>query len=158
VLPACLSSLLAQDYAGPLRVIVVDDDSSDGTAETAARLTEAPGSHELLVVSARPTPDGWAGKVWAMSEGVRAAATAGSPRAEYFLFTDADIAYAPGTVERLARSAAGGQFALVSQMALLRTANRAERLLIPAFVYFFAQLYPFRRVNHGARTAAAAGE
>lgn len=157
VLPACLPSLLGQRYAGPVSVIVVDDDSTDGTARTAAKLAEAAGSHELVVVSARPTPDGWAGKVWAMSEGVRAAAHEGGAHTEYFLFTDADIAYAPGTVERLARSAAGGQFALVSQMALLRTANRAERLLIPAFVYFFAQLYPFRRVNRGAKTAAAAG-
>ncbi len=162
ILPACLPSLLGQVYPGRLSVIVVDDDSSDTTAKTAAKLGEAAGSHELIVVSARPAPDGWAGKVWAMSEGGRAAASdtgAESDRAgaEYFLFTDADIAYAPGTVERLARSAAGGQFALVSQMALLRTGNRAERLLIPAFVYFFAQLYPFRRVSRGAKTAAAAG-
>ena len=187
ILPACLPSLLGQEYASRLSVIVVDDDSSDGTAKTAAELGEATASHDLAVVSARPTPDAWAGKVWAMSEGVRAATSntpadpagpgsdrpgfdrpdaagpnlAGSgsdrPDSEYFLFTDADIAYSPGTVEKLARSAAGGQFALVSQMALLRTGNRAERLLIPAFVYFFAQLYPFRRVNRGSRTAAAAG-
>jgi hopene-associated glycosyltransferase HpnB len=157
MLPACLPSLLGQDYDGPLRVIVVDDDSSDSTAKTAARLGDAASSHELLVASARPTPEGWAGKVWAMSEGVLAAATSGGLRSDYFLFTDADIAYAPGTVERLARSAAGGQFALVSQMALLRTGNRAERLLIPAFVYFFAQLYPFQRVSRRGRTAAAAG-
>jgi hopene-associated glycosyltransferase HpnB len=157
MLPACLPSLLGQDYAGPLTVIVVDDDSSDGTARTAAKLGEAAGRHELVVVSTRPTPEGWAGKVWAMAEGVRRAARAGEVRTEYFLFTDADIAYSPGTVERLARSAAGGQFALVSQMALLRTGNRAEKLLIPAFVYFFAQLYPFRRVSQGSRTAAAAG-
>jgi hopene-associated glycosyltransferase HpnB len=163
ILPACLPSLLHQGYAGRLRVIVVDDDSSDGTATAAAELGAAAGSAELTVVSARPTPAGWAGKVWAMSEGVRAA-TSGTGAApdgagtEYFLFTDADIAYAPGTVGRLARPAAAGQFALVSQMALLRTGNRAERLLIPAFVYFFAQLYPFRRVSERrARTAAAAG-
>ena len=161
ILPACLPSLLRQEYAGRLRVVVVDDDSSDGTARTAAELGRTSG-HELTVVTARPTPNGWAGKVWAMSEGVRAVASgtgAASGRAdtEYFLFTDADIAYAPGTVERLARSAAGGQFALVSQMALLRAGNWAERLLIPAFVYFFAQLYPFRRVSRRAKTAAAAG-
>jgi hopene-associated glycosyltransferase HpnB len=157
MLPACLPSLLGQGYPGPLSVIVVDDDSSDSTAKTAAKLGEAAGSHELAVVSARPAPEGWAGKVWAMSEGVRAAGASGRAGPEYFLFTDADIAYAPGTVERLARSATGGQFALVSQMALLRTGTRAERFLIPAFVYFFAQLYPFRRVSRGARTAAAAG-
>jgi hopene-associated glycosyltransferase HpnB len=163
ILPACLPSLLHQGYAGRLTVTVVDDDSSDSTAKTATELGAVAGSHELTVVGARPTPSGWAGKVWAMAEGVRAAtpgtgAESDDRGAEYFLFTDADIAYAPGTVERLARSAARGRFALVSQMALLRTGNPAERLLIPAFVYFFAQLYPFRRVSRPrARTAAAAG-
>jgi hopene-associated glycosyltransferase HpnB len=154
MLPACLPGLLGQDYRGRLEVIVVDDDSGDGTAKAAAELGGAPGCHELTVVSARPTPPGWAGKVWAMSEGARAVPA----DTEYILFTDADIAYAPGSVARIVLSAAAGEFALVSQMALLRTGNRAERLLIPAFVYFFAQLYPFRRVSRPrARTAAAAG-
>ncbi len=184
ILPACLPSLLSQDYAGPLAVIVVDDDSSDSTARVAAALgAEAgwrvraadgpelagpeppraapgdreqagpPADRELVIVRARPAPPGWAGKVWAMSEGVRASAGAG-----YILFTDADIGYRPGTVTALARAASGGRFTLVSQMALLRTANRWEKLLIPAFVYFFAQLYPFRPVSRPrSRTAAAAG-
>ena len=74
------------------------------------------------------------------------------------MFTDADIAYAPGTLDRLARAAAAGDFAIVSQMALLRADSRWEKVLIPAFVYFFAQLYPFSRVSRArARTAAAAG-
>jgi hopene-associated glycosyltransferase HpnB len=163
MLPACLPSLLSQDYSGRLRVIVVDDDSSDGTAAIAAALGNAasPGPEaaglpaaDLTVVATRPTPPGWAGKVWAMAEGVRAA----DPGAEYILFTDADIAYAPGTVARLARCATAGDFAMVSQMALLRTASRWEKVLIPAFVYFFAQLYPFARISRPrARTAAAAG-
>jgi hopene-associated glycosyltransferase HpnB len=92
-----------------------------------------------------------------MAEGVRAAST-DSQHTEYILFTDADIAYRPGTLTRLASAAADGEYALVSQMALLRTGNRPEKLLVPAFVYFFAQLYPFRRVSRPrSRTAAAAG-
>ena len=159
MLPACLPSLLSQDYSGQLRVIVVDDDSSDDTAKVAAAMGDGPSpvdlpGRELTVVATRPAPPGWAGKVWAMAEGVRAAA----PDAEYILFTDADIAYAPATLTRLARAAAAGDFAMVSQMALLRSASRWEKLLIPAFVYFFAQLYPFPRVSRPrARTAAAAG-
>jgi hopene-associated glycosyltransferase HpnB len=159
MLPGCLPSLLSQDYSGQLKVIVVDDDSSDGTAKVAAVIGEAasaggPTAAELTVVASRAAPPGWAGKVWAMAEGVRAAGAG----AEYILFTDADIAYAPGTLTRLARSAAAGDFAMVSQMALLRSASRSEKLLIPAFVYFFAQLYPFSRVSRPrARTAAAAG-
>jgi hopene-associated glycosyltransferase HpnB len=159
MLPGCLPSLLSQEYAGQLKVIVVDDDSGDGTAEIAAAIGDAASAAdlraaELTVIATRPAPPGWAGKVWAMAEGVRAA----GPGAEYILFTDADIAYAPGTLARLARSAAAGDFAMVSQMALLRSASRWEKLLIPAFVYFFAQLYPFARISsQRARTAAAAG-
>jgi hopene-associated glycosyltransferase HpnB len=160
MLPGCLPSLLSQDYSGRLKVIVVDDDSTDGTAAIAAELRDAaaaaadlPGA-AMTVVTTRPMPAGWAGKVWAMAEGVRAA----GPGAEYLLFTDADIAYAPGTLARLARSAAAGDYAMVSQMALLRSASRWEKVLIPAFVYFFAQLYPFRRISRPrSRTAAAAG-
>jgi hopene-associated glycosyltransferase HpnB len=161
VLPQALPTLLGQDYPGSFTVIVVDDDSADGTAEIARRLAgQAPGqaageadNGRLRVIAARPVPDGWAGKVWAMSEGVRAAGQPG-----YLLFTDADIAYAPGTITALVRAAAGSGRAIVSQMALLRAETAAERLLIPAFVYFFAKLYPFRRVNNPrSRTAAAAG-
>jgi hopene-associated glycosyltransferase HpnB len=153
VLPACLSSLLSQDYPGRLSVILVDDDSTDGTAKVAAKLAAEAGGADLTVVAARPAPAGWAGKVWAMSEGVRAAGDT-----DYLLFTDADIAYAPGTLTRLASAASAGRYDLLSQMALLRASTPAEKLLIPAFVYFFAQLYPFRRVSHPrSRTAAAAG-
>ena len=145
ILPVCLPTLLGQDYQGRLSVIVVDDDSTDDTAKVAAELG-------ATVVCARPTPPGWAGKVWAMAEGAQAVTT------EYILFTDADIAYAPGTLTRVASTAADGDYALVSQMALLRTGNQPEKLLIPAFVYFFAQLYPFPRVSRPrSRTAAAAG-
>ena len=123
---------------------MVDDDSTDDTAKVAAELG-------ATIVSARPTPPGWAGKVWAMAEGALAVST------EYILFTDADIAYAPGTLTRLASAAADGEYALVSQMALLRTGNRSEKLLIPAFVYFFAQLYPFPRVSRPRSRTAAGG-
>ncbi|MFA1538292.1 glycosyltransferase [Actinomadura monticuli] len=152
ILPETLPTLVAQEYPGVFRVIVVDDASGDGTGETAARFTDH-------VVSARERPDGWAGKVWAMSEGVRAA---GDP--DLYLFTDADIAYAPGTLKRLVAEAeaesgtAGERRDLVSQMATLSIRTRWEKVIVPAFVYFFAQLYPFRRVSRdGARTAAAAG-
>ena len=102
---------------------------------------------------AGPTPPGWAGKVHAMAAGLRAAG-----KCDYVLFTDADIGYAPGTLTALVRAALAGDRALVSQMALLRADTGWERLVVPAFVYFFAQLYPFRWVNRpGSRTAAAAG-
>jgi hopene-associated glycosyltransferase HpnB len=149
IVPQTLPTLLSQSYQGRLTVILVDDESTDGTAEIAASLDHQGG---LKVISGRPTPPGWAGKVWAMQQGLDNAADAG-----YILFTDADIAYAPGTLTRLVE-AAGDRYALISQMALLRCESAAERLLIPAFVYFFAQLYPFRRVSEGQdKTGAAAG-
>jgi hopene-associated glycosyltransferase HpnB len=152
LLPETLPSLLGQDYPGRFRVVVVDDESGDGTAVVAERLGRAAAT-ELRVVRAGGRPEGWAGKVWAMAEGVRAA---GEP--EFLLFTDADIAYAPGTLARLVRVVVGGGYDLVSQMATLRTRTGWERAIVPAFVYFFALLYPFRRVGRpGARTAAAAG-
>ena len=158
VLPQTLPTLLGQDYPGQLEVVLVDDESSDGTADVAASLSQqaqrsSASDRTVRVVRGVPGPSGWAGKVWAMEQGFRAAVAA-----EYVLFTDADIAYAPGIVVALVRAARAGDRVLVSQMALLRTDTFWERLLVPAFVYFFAMLYPFRRVNKASsRTAAAAG-
>jgi hopene-associated glycosyltransferase HpnB len=152
ILPQTLPSLLGQEYPGELAIVLVDDGSSDGTAEVAAALGDGAG-RAPKVISGEPLPGGWAGKVWAMSQGVAAAG-----ECDYVLFTDADIAFQPGAVAALARAAVSGDRALVSQMALLRTDTGWERWIVPAFVYFFAQLYPFRRVGRpGARTAAAAG-
>ena len=133
---------------------MVDDGSSDGTGEVAARIA-AGAARPLRVISGAPPPDGerWAGKVWAMAQGLRAAGPS-----DYVVFTDADIAWEAHMLRRLVTAADGDDRDLVSQMALLRTAAGWERVVVPAFVYFFAQLYPFRRVNvPGSRTAAAAG-
>ena len=162
MLPAVLPTLLGQDYPGALTVILVDDCSTDGTAGVAAGLGpgrgEPPGrpGRALRVVAGAPLPPGWAGKVWAMAQGLAAAGDLGT--VGYVLFTDADIAWEAGALRALVRAAEGDDRDLVSQMALLRTATRWERVVVPAFVYFFAQLYPFPRVNSPrSRTAAAAG-
>ena len=152
ILPETLPSLLAQEYPGELSVVLVDDGSSDGTGAVAESLGQAPGA-ALKVIRGAPLPEGWAGKVWAMAQGVAAAGGC-----EYLLFTDADIAFEPGAVGALVRAAVADNRALLSQMALLRADTGWERCIVPAFVYFFAQLYPFRRVGQPrARTAAAAG-
>ncbi|WP_042417434.1 glycosyltransferase [Streptacidiphilus anmyonensis] len=154
VLPLSLPSLLAQRYAGEARIILVDDGSTDGTGDLARRLGAAPGALPLTVTSPGEPPAGWTGKLWALRHGVELAGDV-----EYLLLTDADIAHEPGSLESLVASAeSGAGYDLVSQMARLSVRTRWEQLIVPAFVYFFAQLYPFRWSNRpGSRTAAAAG-
>lgn len=155
VLPASLPSLLAQEYPGRAEVFLVDDGSADGTGELARQLARCHGGLPLTVDSPGEPPAGWTGKLWAVRHGI-ALARAREPA--YLLLTDADIAHAPDSLRELVAAAHTGGFDVVSQMARLRVESLWERLVVPAFVYFFAQLYPFRRIGvRGARTAAAAG-
>lgn len=151
-----VSSLAKQDYPGEFSVIVVDDHSDDGTAELALKAAaEAIAPAKIAVHAARALPSGWTGKVWAMNEGVRAAA---DRQPDFFWFTDADIVHAPGTLRRLASRAERDSLDLVSLMVLLQARTFPERLLIPPFLYFFLMLYPPRWIaDPKARTAGAAG-
>ncbi|MFD0415522.1 glycosyltransferase [Streptomyces sp. NPDC127108] len=155
VLPTSLPSLLAQDYPGHAEVFLVDDGSSDGTGALARSLAERYGGLPLTVTSPGEPPAGWTGKLWAVRHGMTLA-RAREP--EFLLLTDADIAHRPDSLRTLVAAATTGGYDLVSLMARLRVASLWERLVVPAFVYFFAQLYPFRWIaRKGGRTAAAAG-
>ncbi|MFE2059419.1 glycosyltransferase [Streptomyces sp. NPDC059446] len=158
VLPLSLPSLLAQDYPGDAEIFLVDDCSEDGTGELARALSDRCGGLPLTVVTPGEPEPGWTGKLWALRHGM---ALAGQRKPEFLLLTDADIAHEPDSLRELVAAAGAegaGGFDLVSQMARLRVTSTWERLVVPAFVYFFGQLYPFRRVNAvGSRTAAAAG-
>jgi hopene-associated glycosyltransferase HpnB len=154
VIERTLSSLLAQDYPGPFAITLVDDRSEDGTGDL-ARATAV--RRDATVVEGRPRPDGWTGKVWALAEGVAAVRAAGAEPA-YWWFSDADVEHDADTLSRLVATAERDRRALVSQMVALHCASSWERLLIPAFVFFFRMLYPFAWVNDDRRaTAAAAG-
>ncbi|MEU3709820.1 glycosyltransferase [Streptomyces catenulae] len=156
VLPESLPSLLAQKYPGRAEIFLVDDGSTDGTGTLARALAAERGGLPLTVVSPGPMEPGWTGKLWAVRHGIALARE--RTDAEYLLLTDADIAHEPDSLRELVAAARSARLDLVSQMARLRVATPWERLIVPAFVYFFAQLYPFRWVNRpGARTAAAAG-
>lgn len=151
VIAASIGSLLAQDYPGSLRVVLVDDQSTDGTADIARKL-DAQGRLDVIAGSARPP--GWTGKLWAVSQGI-AHAKANYP-GDYLWLTDADIAHTPDNLRALVARAEQDKLVLVSEMAKLRCTTLAERFLIPAFVFFFDMLYPFGWVNDPRNPMAAA--
>jgi len=157
VIERAVTSLLTQDYGGAFTLVVVDDASDDGTGARAAAAAERLGAADrLTVLTGRPLPPGWTGKLWAVSQGVEQATRAGA--APFLLITDADIAHAPPTLRRLVTRPEAGGLALASLMAKLSVETWPERLLIPAFVFFFDMLYPFAWANDPKRaTAAAAG-
>ncbi len=144
----CLRSLLAQVYAGPLRIILVDDRSTDGTAALARSIADP----RLYVLDGADRPPGWSGKLWAVEQGLRAST------APLLFLSDADIVHQPAHVATLVAKLERSRLDLVSEMVALHCASAAERALVPAFVFFFQLLYPFARVNDPKhRTAAAAG-
>jgi hopene-associated glycosyltransferase HpnB len=151
-----VGSLLRQDYLGSFSVILVDDQSSDGTAEVALRAAAGAGAADrLTVLPAMALPAGWTGKLWAMKQGVEQSRMR-TPT--YLLFTDADIVYTSDALARLVAQAEAEGLVLNSLMVKLRCQSFAERALVPAFVFFFQMLYPFAWVNRpGGATAAAAG-
>src|SRR5262249_37414260 len=144
------------DYTPAPTVIVVDDQSDDGTSAIAQRIGSTAGS-DVLVLRGAPCPTGWTGKVWAMQQGIARAAALPDPPS-YLLLTDADINYSPDALRLLVARASAGRLVLTSLMAKLNCASFAERALIPAFIFFFQMLYPFAWVARASkRTAAAAG-
>lgn len=152
-LESSLKSLFDQDYRGDFSIVVVDDDSSDGTGDIAAAAAHRNVRPLTLVPSSGPPP-GWTGKLWALHQGLATAPAS----AKYVLFTDADIVHAPDSLSALVARAEQGRLVLTSLMAKLRCESFAERLHVPAFIYFFQMLFPFAwACRPAARTAAAAG-
>ncbi len=156
LIPASLRSLLLQDYPGSFNVFLVDDRSTDRTANFAEGVAHAVGKpQQLHIISGESLPAGWSGKLWAVEQGIKSASKFAP---DYFLLTDADIEHDPGNLRRLVAKAVQEDLDLVSVMVRLRCESFWEKLLIPAFVFFFQKLYPFRWVNNPNNpTAAAAG-
>jgi hopene-associated glycosyltransferase HpnB len=147
-----LTSLLAQDYAGEFCIILVDDNSTDGTSEIARSLGAG---ERLKIISGQPLPSGWTGKLWAVHQGLN---QSDAQRADFVLLTDADIVHAAGHLSALVAKAEADALDLTSEMVQLHCATPPERALIPAFVFFFQMLYPFVWVaDPKKRLAGAAG-
>ena len=154
VIPISLRSLLLQDYTGNFTIFLVDDQSSDGTANFAQGVAYAiDKTDKLQIVSSASLPTGWTGKLWAMAQGVEKASEL---IPDYFLLTDADIQHDISNLRRLVAKAESQNLDLVSIMVRLRCQSFWEKLLIPAFVFFFQKLYPFSWVNNPKKTTAAA--
>ena len=156
IISTSLASLLNRDYAGKFAVVLVDDNSSDRTVEVAkATAAELNNSESLEIISGKPLADGWKGKLWAMHQGIEFARTQ-NPPPDYFLLTDADIQHDRHNLTQLVTKAETENLDLVSLMVLLRCQSFWEKLLIPAFVFFFQKLYPFSWVNDSKKSMAAA--
>jgi len=158
VIAQCIDSLLAQEFSGVLDVVLVDDESADGTGDIAREAAAARGAaSRLTVLRTAGPPPGWTGKLAAMSQGfehVRALLR----QPDFVLFCDADIAFDPLALERLVTGALARKLVLTSLMVKLRCESLAEKLFVPSFVFFFQMLYPFPYVNDPKNaTAAAAG-
>ena len=145
-----LCSLLAQDYPGKFAIIVVDDNSTDITADIVASLAA---DKRLTIITGAPLPVGWTGKMWAVHQGL---ANEIANAAVYVLLTDADIVHAPDHLSSLVAKAEADDLDLVSEMVYLHCVTSAERALIPAFVFFFQMLYPFAWVANPKRLFAGA--
>ncbi|MGZ5803637.1 MAG: glycosyltransferase [Xanthobacteraceae bacterium] len=149
-----VGSLLRQNYAGEFSVVLVDDQSTDGTAEVARHAAaSAHAIDRLTVISGSAPPAGWTGKLWAMQQGTT---QAGARNPIYILFTDADIVYEPNALARLVARAEARKLVLASWMVKLHCEEWIERAFIPAFIFFFQMLYPFAWVNRRETTTAAA--
>jgi hopene-associated glycosyltransferase HpnB len=151
-----LASLFAQDYAGPFDIILVDDQSSDATAEAAhSAAAQAESKSRLTVLSGSSVPAGWTGKLWAVKQGIDHMQARAAP-ADFLFLSDADIAYAPDALRRLIAESRSAGLVLNSRMAKLKCQSLVERAFIPAFIFFFQMLYPFAWVNRKEHSLAAA--
>lgn len=156
---ACIMSLLDQDYSGVCRIVLVDDGSTDGTGNIVRHIQKTHPKGDLLTVLRNSSrPEGWSGKLWAVSSGIQMAKQVSHAEDGYFLLTDADIIHKPAHLSSLVQKALSDKLDMVSEMVELHCESLAEKILVPAFVFFFAMLYPFASINNPKnRVAGAAG-
>ena len=153
VVDRAVRSLLQQNGGNQIHIFLVDDGSTDGTAQAARAAITEDQTQNLTILDGSPLPPGWSGKLWAMQQGIE---QAGKIAPDYFLFTDADIEHAPDSIATLVSIAEAGPYDMASFMVKLHCQSVAEKLLIPAFVYFFFKLYPPAWISNPRRSEAGA--
>lgn len=134
------------------QIVLIDDQSEDGTKLVGESIAQELGIHELTIVDGIDPPAGWSGKLWALNQGLERVSST------YVMLLDADIALAEGMAPTLLDKLKKEGLDSVSVMASLFMGSWAEKLLLPPFIYYFKIIYPFRLVNReGSKMAAAAG-
>lgn len=154
VIAQSIASLLRQTCVQSMHIFLVDDASSDRTAEVAEdSARQAGGLARLTILHSRSLPPGWTGKLWAVRQGIEAARDL---HPEFLLLTDADILHSPTSIPNLVSLAETGRYDLTSFMPMLHCQTLAEKILIPAFVFFFFKLYPPAWIADPHRAVAGA--
>ena len=155
----CIESLLGQTYDGDFSIVVTNDASTDDTGDILKTLQPAAQVQktELSVVNGTNLPHGWAGKMWALHQAIeQAEKNPAHSDSDYYWLTDADIAHRPDVLASLVAHAQTNRLALVSQMVRLRCQTFWEKLLVPAFIFYFTLMYPFRAINDPSSPIAGA--
>jgi len=148
-----LTSLVNQSYKGKYRVVAIDDSSTDETLRIMKEISKK--DNKIHPIQGKNLKEGWAGKVWAQHQAMKLVEKKFS-KSKYILFTDADILHSPNNLNNLVSKAESENLDLVSLMVLLRAKKIWEKILMPAFVFFFQKLYPFQWVNNPKKKIAAA--
>jgi chlorobactene glucosyltransferase len=147
VIGQTIHALLSQTYAN-FELILLDDQSDDGTGTTATQA--AGGDGRFRLISGTPLPPGWLGKNWACHQLSQAAT------GDYLLFADADVRWAPGAVAALLALAQGEQADLLTVWPTQHTETWAERLVVPLMSFAILCYLPILPVHYTNLPAFAA--
>jgi hopene-associated glycosyltransferase HpnB len=151
-----LPDLLGQHYPGRFHVFLVDDNSRDGTVEAVQETVQRLGAADRLsIATVGKPPAGWSRKAWALSQ-VHDYAAANLPAARYVWLSEPWAQHEPYTLENLVTKAEEDHCDLVSILPYSSGTTVLDRILSPAFAFFFQAFHPPRRVNNPKSATAAA--
>ena len=150
-LPETLNSIVKQDLSN-ISILIIDDNSRDKTHFVASNLLKKEKINHQ-VVKGKKLPNGWSGKVWALKQAIDILKY---KKIEYYLFLDSDIILKKGIISEAIDFLSQRRLLMVSLMAKLNCTTSWEKILIPAFIYFFQKIYPFSKVNDPNNSLAAA--